>query len=77
MDKNRAGEEHLQQEGRLKLLKSEMNRVSQNRNSTKELWPVDDQLADHKKRVNRSLNELQRKNPQASKYLRIASVLPV
>ena len=77
MEQNRAKEEHLREEGRLKIIKSDLKRVAEFRNCNKDLRPVEDHLAEHKKRVNKSLSELEQKNPKAIKKLRIASVMPV
>ena len=77
MERNWVKEERLKEEGRLKIIKSDMRRVSQYRNCKKDMWPVENHLADHKQRVNKSLNELEQRDPNLIKHLRIASVIPV
>ena len=51
MEKNAAREEHMLAEGRLKVIKSDMKRAQENRNSVKDLRNMEEHLKDHKKVV--------------------------
>ena len=45
----------MQHEGRLKVIKSDMKRVTENRNSVKDLRHLEERLKDYKKTVNQEL----------------------
>lgn len=64
-------------EGKLKVIKSDMRRAREDRNSVKDLRNVEVHLQGHKKEVNRNMNKLLEKDPKTASKLRMASVMPV
>jgi len=64
-------------EGKLKVIKSDMRRAREDRNSVKDLRNVEVHMNDHKKLVNKDMNMLLEKDPKAASKLRMTSVMPI
>ena len=77
MERNEIRENALCEEGRLKVIKSDMKRADNYRNSAKDLRNVEAHLNSHTKRVTLELENIETKQPKMAKKLRVASVLPV
>ena len=77
MERNQIQENALCEEGRLKVIKSDMKRADNYRNSAKDLRNVEAHLMDHTKRVTQEIEEIETKQPKMKKKFRVASVLPV
>lgn len=75
--KNKAREEHMLHEGRLKIIKSDMKRVTEDRNSVKDLRHLEERLKHYKKDVRHELIEIKAKDPKNASKLKKASVLPI
>ena len=76
-EKNKASEDYIKEEGRLKIIKSDMKSINENRNCRKDLRNVAKHMKEHEIRVSRGINDLEINDPKAASKLKIASLLPV
>lgn len=73
---NKVKEDGVLEEGRLKVIKSDMKRARE-RNSVKDMSTIDEHLKQHKKRVTRDLNNLQAADPKTAKKVKLERIMPV
>ena len=73
---NKIQEDGLLEEGRLKVIRSDMNRAN-NRNSVKDLSTIDEHLKQHKKRIVRDLTTLTKEDPRIASKVKLERIMPV
>ena len=69
-------EDGLLEEGRLKVIQSDMKRARE-RNSVKDLQTIDEHLKQHKKRITRDLSTLASQDPKCVEQVKLERIMPV
>ena len=73
--KNKIKEDILQEEGRLRVIQSDLKR-SNYRNSSKDAGTMDEHLRQHDKRIRRDHSELLHRNPNEAKKIKLERIVP-
>ena len=74
---NKVREDGLLEEGRLKVIKSDMKRAARDRNSVKDLSTIDEHMKQHKKRITKDLTTNTAADPKYASKVKLERIMPI